>query len=306
MLLWTRALSSAAALPCLLLFSVLVSIPSVSRADKDRGAMEPPIAISEVRATANKIITCKSEGPQDPTTCATQCSVEPGDGTDELMAVEVEGDVSAASGKFAGSYEDKGFQLADGTGGIFVMTGHADFGLRRGERVRVSGTPHCLGGTLALDDTELGFPDSDSDSRRSKKNPVAFAPLQIGELRTEPDGIGAAQVVTPNWCDCLMPISYTEGDVITVRGTAVSGVVDDLPYGHKVFLDDGSGVGQVFIDSKSGIPVDRLARRLITEGADLCVTGVVAQFAAAGFEILPRTRRDIRRARPHRDNPCER
>jgi len=306
MLLRTRVLSSAVALPCLLLFSLLVAVPADSHADDDPSSLEPPVAISEVRATTVKLITCQSDGPQEATTCATQCSVEAGGGAEELAAVTIEGSVSAASGKFAASYDDQGFQLADGTGGIFVMTGQVDFGLRRGERVRVSGTPHCLGGTLALDRTEVVSWDSDSSSRRRARNPVVFAPLQIGELRAEPDGLERPEDVTPNWCDCLMPVSYTEGDVITVRGTAVSGVVDDLPYGHKLFLDDGSGVGQVFIDAGSGIAVDRLARRVITEGADLCVTGVVAQFAAAGFEILPRNRRDIRRARPQRQDPCGR
>jgi uncharacterized Zn finger protein len=44
----------------------------------------------------------------------------------------------------------------------------------------------------------------------------------------------------------------------------------------------------------------------LVEGEDLCVTGVVGQFAGVGFELLPRTTRDIRRARPDRDNPCRR
>jgi hypothetical protein len=68
----------------------------------------------------------------------------------------------------------------------------------------------------------------------------------------------------------------------------VTDVIDDLPYRHKLFLDDGTGVAQVFIDLGPGIPVDALRDTLLREGVDLCVTGVVAQFASVGFERLAR------------------
>jgi hypothetical protein len=94
--------------------------------------------------------------------------------------------------------------------------------------------------------------------------------------------------------------------LITVRGTAVANLADDGTYGFKLFLDDGSGVAQIFIDSKSGVRVKKIRNRRLVEGEDLCGTGVVGQFAGVGFELLPRTPRDIRQARPDRDNPCRR
>lgn len=208
----------------------------------------------------------------------------------------VEGEVSAASGTFNASYSDPGFQLHDGTGGIFVLTG-VDLGLERGDRVRVTGTTDCTSATLSLNDTEV--------SPAPRKGPVVFAPRQIGELAVPPEIPGDPEV-TPNWCDCLEPFSATEGDVITVRGTAVADLETDDIFGFKLFLDDGTGVAQIFIDADSGVPVDRIRNRLLREGTDLCVTGVVAEFAGVGFELLPRTRGDIRRARPGKHNPCGR
>ena len=124
-------------------------------------------------------------------------------------------------------------------------------------------------------------------------------------MRAEPGALAGLADVTPNWCNCLNPASYTEGDLITVRGTMVTDVIDDLRYGHKLFLDDGTGVAQVFIDLGSGIPVDALRDTLLTEGTDLCVSGVVAQFASVGFELLPRDSRDLREARPDSAEPCD-
>ncbi|MFP6639823.1 MAG: hypothetical protein VCC04_06250 [Myxococcota bacterium] len=208
----------------------------------------------------------------------------------------VEGEVSAASGIFNASYENPGFQLHDGTGGIFVLT-DSNLGLERGDRVRVTGTTDCTSATLSLNQTDV--------SSASRKGPVVFAPRQIGELAVAPEILGDPEV-TPNWCDCLDPFSATEGDVITVRGNAVADLEKDSVYGFKLFLDDGNGVAQIFIDADSDVPVDRIRNRLLRQGRDLCVTGVVAEFAGVGFELLPRTRHDIRRARPDTKNPCGR
>ncbi len=54
------------------------------------------------------------------------------------------------------------------------------------------------------------------------------------------------------------------------------------------------------------VPVKKLRDRLLVKGVDLCVTGVLGQFAGLGHELLPRTGKDIRRARPGRENSCRR
>ena len=85
---------------------------------------------------------------------------------------------------------------------------------------------------------------------------------------------------------------------------AVADLQQDGAFGYKLFLDDGTGVGQVFIDALSGIDAEELEEDLLREGKDLCVTGVVGRFAGVGFELLPRSDDDFSKARRRRDGPC--
>ena len=266
-----RRLSTRLSLAMLLMLSSLA----------DAGSLRPT-ALSEVIAKADTRIHSNETSGQ--VLCET---LNP-------TVYVVEGDVSAASGSFGASLSDPGFQLHDGTGGVFVLTeSHLD--LERGDRVQVTGTTHCSSATLSLTDARV--------SAVSHEGPVVFAPRQIGELAVPPSILGNP-VVTPNWCDCLAPFSATAGDVITVRGIAVADLQVDGAHGFKLFLDDGTGVAQIFIDADSEVPVAQIRDRLLGIGADLCVTGVVAQFAGVGFELLSRTGDDIRLARSDKDNPC--
>ena len=82
----------------------------------------------------------------------------------------------------------------------------------------------------------------------------------------------------------------TLGYLITVEGTITQqGVVDDLPYGYKVFLNDGSGVVQVFLSESTNI--DPRAPHL-KPGGQLRVTGFGSQYNAT-YEVEPRNRRDL-------------
>jgi hypothetical protein len=247
----------------------------------------PPTAVSEVIATSERVIACEGGG--------TECDF-PGCAVIDPVRVEVEGRVQAGSDLFGASYGNPGFSLNDGTGGIFVLT-EKNLDLERGDRVRVQGTTHCQFGTLALAGSRV--------RETSGKGPVVYAPRQVGQL-AYPPAIPGNPLVVPNWCNCLNPFSATEGERITVRGTTVADLEQDGSFGFKLFLDDGGGVSQVFIDANSDVPVDKIRDRLLVKGVDLCVTGVVGQFAGVGYELLPRSGRDIRRARPDRDNPCRR
>ncbi len=273
----------------LLVLAAALLVPGMAWAASTAPPAAIPTAIAEVIALAEVEIGCPDGG----TDCSpVDCAV-----TNPTLYV-VEGRARSASGRFASSYASQGFNLNDGTGGIFIATpGESDLEVERGDRLRVTGTSGCKSGTLSLIDVTV--------EEAADKGPVVFAPRQVGQLTHAPPIDGNPEVV-PNWCDCLTPFSATEGDVITVRGTAVADLADDGTYGFKLFLDDGSGVAQIFIDADSGVRVEKIRNRLLVEGEDLCVTGVVGQFAGVGFELLPRTTRDIRRARPHRDNPCRR
>ena len=244
-----------------------------------------PSAVSEVTARAQVSIFCPD--------ASADCEQPACEVTNPTRYI-VEGQVEAASGVFASSYQNRGFSLVDGTGGIFVLTDE-DLGLKHGDRVWVSGRTYCQFGTLALRSKVV--------RAVSSQRTVVFAPRAVGQLTKRPEIPGNPDVV-PNWCDCLMPFSANEGNVITVRGIAVADLQDDGVYGFKLFLDDGTGVSQIFIDANSGVSVARIRDSLLVEGVDLCVSGVVGQFAGVGYELLPRTDRDIRRARPGHNKPC--
>lgn len=214
---------------------------------------------------------------------------------DQRTRYTIEGWVTAHSGSFEKSYGNPGFQVSDGTAGVFVLT-NRNLDFEQGDRVRVTGRPCIQAGTRAIGKSRVRELDDDDD-------PITFAPRQIGQFEKRPPIEGSPDV-TNNWCNCTTPASATEGQVITVRGTAVGDLEKDGEFGYKLFLDDGTGVGQIFIDALSGIPAERLGERLLTEGTDLCVTGVVARFAGVGFELLPRTRDDLRKARPGRKHAC--
>ena len=279
---------------CLILFAHLalaIVHPTVAHG-RDSSVLEydaksgiGPTSLSEVIARAQVVISC----PDGSSECEQpECRVN------NPTSYVVEGQVEAASGVFASSYGNPGFSLGDGTGGIFVLTDD-DLRLKYRDRVRVTGTTYCQFGTLALRKTVV---------RAVKPNsPVVFAPREVGQLAKRPEIPGDPDVA-PNWCDCLMPFSANEGNVITVRGIAVADLQDDGVFGFKLFLDDSTGVTQIFIDADSGVSVERIRDRLLVEGADLCVTGVVGQFAGVGYELLPRTDKDIRRARPNHKIPC--
>lgn len=77
------------------------------------------------------------------------------------------------------------------------------------------------------------------------------------------------------------------GRLVRVRGRLQGDVIDDRPWGWKLFIDDGSGPVLVFVDSKTGIDVTRFR-----DGQQIEATGVGGQFEQH-FEILPRTQSDL-------------
>jgi len=266
------------------LFEVVTSQPSsnptlLPTLEEQRSTNSSNTAINEITLTAEMDVSC----PDGSSSCDfyLTCTV-----TNPTM-FSVEGDVSSPPGSYFASYGDKGFFIDDGTGGIFIQTGETALKLKVGDRVKVlNGKTACLYGTLVLSDVEIweGSNDMDGD--------IVFSPRQVGQLAKKPPIAGDPDVV-PNYCDCFMPFSATTGRTITVRGKAVGDLEDDGIYGYKLFLDDGNGVTQVFIDASADIPVDEIRDTLLRKGKDLYVTGLVAHFAGVGYELLPRTISDF-------------
>jgi len=172
--------------------------------------------------------------------------------------VTVEGLVTVPSGDFRSSSSDEGFAIQDQTGGIWV-TVKQNLQLRLGQRVMVTGT-------LGESEKKIQIAAEPADVKR----------LPGRELQVATGQVGAA----------------TLGFVVTVEGT-VTRVQDDSPYGYKVFLDDGSGAAQVFLNASTDI--DRQSP-LFKPGRKIRVTGFGSQFGTT-YEVEPRSRRDVQPVR---------
>lgn len=172
--------------------------------------------------------------------------------------VTVKGSVTTPSGVFSSSTFDQGFAIQDRTGGIYVSIA-ANLGLAPRRQVRVTGQLVESFGLLIL---------------------VVASPADVKLLGTGPK-------VAPDPFATGAIGEGTEGRLVTVAGTITRPVINDLPYGYQVFIDDGSGETQIFVCASAGIDVSGWA-----VGHLLQATGMSGQFAAQ-YEVLPRGPSDI-------------
>src|SRR5215510_9224448 len=177
--------------------------------------------------------------------------------------VTIDGVVTVPSGAFSSSTFDQGFAIQDRTGGIYVSTSdNLGFALRT--QVRVTGTlaDTVLPGLLVLVDV--------TDVKAHGSGPkVAALPVATGD-------VGEA----------------TEGSLVRITGTISQPIVNDLPFGFIIVVNDGSGDINVFVCASTGINVSG-----ITQGQTIEVTGFSGQFADH-FEVDPRTQTDLKVATP--------
>jgi hypothetical protein len=78
-----------------------------------------------------------------------------------------------------------------------------------------------------------------------------------------------------------------EGKLVAVHGKIVGDIVDDRPWGWKIYLDDGSGKLLVFVATTTGIDVGHFRA-----GQMLNVFGLSGHYEQH-IELLPRTLADI-------------
>lgn len=173
--------------------------------------------------------------------------------------VTIDGVVTVPSGAFSSSTFDQGFAIQDRTGGIYVSTpDNLGFDLR--QQVRVTGrlADTVLPGLLVLVDvTEVKAHGSGPK--------VRSLPVATGDVGED-----------------------TEGKLVTITGTITQPVINDLPFGFIIFINDGSGEVHSFVCASTSIDVS-----LLIPGQTVEVTGFSGQFADA-FEVDPRIQGDIR------------
>jgi hypothetical protein len=80
----------------------------------------------------------------------------------------------------------------------------------------------------------------------------------------------------------------TEGKLVRITGTITQPIVNDLPFGFIIVVNDGSGEVNSFVCASTGIDVSGLS-----QGQTIEVTGFSGQFADH-FEVDPRLQSDIR------------
>lgn len=171
--------------------------------------------------------------------------------------VTVMGLVTVPSGDFRSSSEDNGFAVQDQTGGIWVSL-KKNPNLTLGQKVLVTGI-------LGVSAAKLQIVPSD---------PAAVRALPGKELRVATGQVGTA----------------TLGYIVTIEGTVTGqGVVNDPPYGYKLWIDDGSGPAQVYLNASTNI--DAKAPHF-KPGRAIRVTGFGNQYDTY-YEVDPRSKQDI-------------
>jgi len=165
--------------------------------------------------------------------------------------VTVEGIVSVGSGVI-----DAGFAITDGEAGIHVA---ADSATRFswGDRVRVTGTREEIHGLASVRPGRV--------ERVGAGTLPPHKPVRTGE-------VGEA----------------TEGWMVKLSGRAVTSVVSDLPYGYKLWIDDGSGRVQLFFAASAG----DFGLERVRVGSAVTATGFSGQYDQT-YEVLPVSRADL-------------
>jgi DNA/RNA endonuclease YhcR with UshA esterase domain len=170
----------------------------------------------------------------------------------------IEGVVTVPSGIFKSSISDEGFAVQDRSAGIYVRMSET-LSLRVRERVRVTGRIDESNGLLA----------------------IVPAGAEAIKRRGRGAGVAAQRVATGNVNEA------TEGRLVKVKGMLTRAVASDLPYGSRLFINDGTGEVQVYVSASTKIDVSGFRA-----GQRFQVTGFSGHYKDH-YEVEPRFSSDI-------------
>jgi hypothetical protein len=159
--------------------------------------------------------------------------------------VTIEGTVTTPAGVFASSFFDEGFAIQDETAGIFVSFPDTNIGVQPPRHVEVTGVLQDSSGLLVI------------------------APASAEAVKVK----GRDKPIRPTWVRTGSVGESTEGSLVRAVGVITQGPIDDLPFGHKFFIDDGSGEITVYVNLATNVDVTPLGVGQLIE-----VTGFSSQF----------------------------
>ncbi|NMO19841.1 hypothetical protein HPC49_49690 [Pyxidicoccus fallax] len=160
---------------------------------------------------------------------------------------------------FTGAFfpNDNGFAIQEKKTGIYILDS-LDADIQVGQVVRVTGTlTQSFGQVLSVTPTSIEV--------LGEANEPPPHPVKTGDVSEE-----------------------TEGRLVRIKGIIVSDIEDDLPFGFKFAVDDGTGPTFVFVNSGTGIDVSGLE-----QGQRVVIQGVSGEFLGE-YEVDPVFQEDIR------------
>lgn len=160
---------------------------------------------------------------------------------------------------FTGAFfpNDNGFAIQEKKAGIYILDSlEAD--IQVGQVVRVTGTlTNSFGQVLSVAPTSIEV--------LGEANEPPPHPVKTGDVSEE-----------------------TEGRLVRIKGTIVSDIEDDAPYGFKFAVDDGTGPTFVFVNAGTDIDVSGLE-----QGQRVVIQGFSGEFLGE-YEVDPVFQEDIR------------
>ena len=168
--------------------------------------------------------------------------------------VKVTGTVTVASGTFESS-NPKGFAIQDSTAGIYIVDSANIFKLH--EIIEVIGKVDTTNGFLLLSQTQ-----SNRLAGSQEIQPQAFATGAVDKK--------------------------VEGLLISTQGI-IKRTSSDLPYGYKVFVDDGTGELDIYVNTSTGLLGDSTKWN---PGDTLSAIGFASQYLSE-HECEPRMASDL-------------
>lgn len=172
--------------------------------------------------------------------------------------VTIQGTITVASGTFSSS-TPYGYALQDSTAGIYIIDSIPPMKdeFKSGEMVMVTGVVEEISNLLAIRETTA--------TKTGTGNVITPIPVNTGNVNESYEGM----------------IVNTSGIIESLR--------NDLPYGYKIYINDGSGLLNIFVNTSAGFLGDTTQWRV---SDSISVIGFSAQYGAE-YEVEPVMRQDI-------------